>query len=788
MSSDEQYLAALVDESFVGLFPLRDIVAPRIITNAGRDSGEYHEILKQVAPIFRIPINVPTCSSGKLITHSSRNDIRGDTINRVERKNSGAADGVTPDRIITDKVTRDRAGRDRVVRDLTWSPSHVGGGMLLVVAGSSCVCVWEVPNIDKNDISKNKSKSFESSKNCGGNDDKITAPAPRSVSLAPQLLYSFDLCASATAPTISTTSGMPSPFSIRRIEWHTCALPTLVAFSLTSNPVRIELPRRAKDTTVVDLFENQPQCNSKAKVKGEGEVKVKVKVHPYGAVSVSGKQVYAVDVAGCVTVLLDPLNDPQARITSASSSSSSSMLGVGSSREVKAMCVSGDDSVVCVSYSIPTALSPTSLLSSSSSLLSLKSLQSVVGSRPNGGFTHVLAGASLHDALFVPHDRTASAPAQTSKNQRISSDLLSALSITADSDRNTKSRESLSLALKEPLNQALGLPRLSAEAEQTDVNEISWRNEISEGNESSGRNEISGRESNGRSRVDSALDVVSASGPRSMGALESLMSVGTSMNSAGGGMKQESGRSDQNIRWSAGRGVEGQGTGGGGGMGGVRVSRIVELVGSSTPSTLISKSISSLVAKTSSEIVLGDASKGQENVLRGQEEASGGQEATFKGPVVAVCGEVEILWLRHTNADTPPHRSSEGSSGGSTGSDVDASRGGSSGSSDEGGSSAGRVTSGLELTRALSVPLHDPHMARPDLVACHIFCIPSIYSSSSSLSSLLSSSSLNGCLAVASSQSGRILLFSLLIAPDSAPGGCTARPHSQHTLPANQVY
>ena len=246
--------------------------------------------------------------------------------------------------------------------------------------------------------------------------------------------------------------------SIKSIEWHHSAVPTLLAFSTICDPIKIVLPRmkagvevssilcsssqqgRALDTSVQVIgsedLPSLPETTSPVqtgpretapapRVHPFGEAAAAPRVHPFGGASVKSNIVIAVDSIGSVIVLLDPVNDSPKMIKPSCS------LESVRNRRVKAVCLSGDDSVVCIAYSVSSTSTSTSagtafLLSPCKDLLSIKSLHEAIStshhgssSRSSSGFRHILAGTSLRDAIHVPsrtNPGTSSMPIQASSH------------------------------------------------------------------------------------------------------------------------------------------------------------------------------------------------------------------------------------------------------------------------------------------------------------------------------------------------------------------------------------
>ena len=215
--------------------------------------------------------------------------------------------------------------------------------------------------------------------------------------------------------------------SIKSIEWHLGAVPTLVAFSTTCDPIKIVLPRNGADLEVTRILstiskrvessdtstpEVEPgyvhsrQNSSCAVQVGSRSRVIAPRVHSYsfGAASLKSEMVIAVDSIGSLIVLFDPVND------GLKLREPSSYLESERNKRVKAVCLSGDDSVVCIAYSVSSSLADTAkMLAPCRGLLSIENLHEAISATQHGsslrssrGFRHILAGTSLRDAIYVP--------------------------------------------------------------------------------------------------------------------------------------------------------------------------------------------------------------------------------------------------------------------------------------------------------------------------------------------------------------------------------------------------
>lgn len=403
VSSDQCYLAALVDEGYLGIFSFHELCF-----SAAFRSGEPVESLNMIisgtkshcigaAPIFKIPIHASTRSGIK--------------------SSSGRSRISSPDSL----------------RDMCWSPSHVSGGRLLALAGLNCMSIWEVP--------KGRAKGPRLQNGCFKHED-----ADETMVLKPTLLYSCDIVfpgimtplnstysrnasvdtASSlrTIDSANSTGDSKSQFgsqtpSIKSIEWHMSAVPTLIAFSTTCDPIRIVLPRSDAELEITrvlcsssdsltevegsEVVDRPPSSRSATQT---GPKNAAPRVHPFGGASLKSDIVIAVDSIGSLTVLAGPVNDGPKTLES-----SSSLMSV-KNKQVRAVCLSGDDSIVCIAYSLSWKSSGTaSVQTPSKDLLSIESLQEAISashhghgsrSRSSTGFQHALAGTSLRDAIYVP--------------------------------------------------------------------------------------------------------------------------------------------------------------------------------------------------------------------------------------------------------------------------------------------------------------------------------------------------------------------------------------------------
>ena len=411
VSSDQCNLAALVDEGYLGIFSFHELCS-----SAAFRSGEPVESLDVIisgtrshcigaAPIFQIPVHASTRSGIKSSCGGSRIS--------------------SPDSL----------------RDMCWSPSHVSGGRLLALAGLNSVSIWEVP--------KGRAKGPRLQNGCfkhEGEDETMV--------LKPTLLH---ICAivfpgivtplnsayrsNATVDTPShlrtinsanSTGNFKSQFgiqaqapSIKSIEWHMSAVPTLIAFSTTCDPIRIILPRSDAELEVTRVLcsssdssiqvegseDGDRPPSSRSHTQTAGPKNAAPRVHPFGGASLNSDIIIAVNSTGSLTVVAGSVIDGSKTLES-----SSSLMSL-KNKQVRAVCLSGDDSVVCIAYSLSSKSSGTALVQTSrKDMLSIESLQEAISASQHGsrsqsstGFQHALAGTSLRDAIYVP-DRTHSGP------------------------------------------------------------------------------------------------------------------------------------------------------------------------------------------------------------------------------------------------------------------------------------------------------------------------------------------------------------------------------------------
>ena len=214
--------------------------------------------------------------------------------------------------------------------------------------------------------------------------------------------------------------------SIKSIEWHLGAVPTLVAFSTTCDPIKIILPRKGADLEVTRILStiikrvkssdsstpevepghvNSRQNSSCAVDVGSRSRVIAPRVHSFGGASLKSDIVIAVDSIGTVIVLFDSMNGGL-KLREPSSSLESER-----NKRVKAVCLSSDDSVVCIAYSVSSTLVNTAkMLAPCRGLLSIENLHEAISATQHGsslrssrGFRHILAGTSLRDAINVPY-------------------------------------------------------------------------------------------------------------------------------------------------------------------------------------------------------------------------------------------------------------------------------------------------------------------------------------------------------------------------------------------------
>lgn len=231
---------------------------------------------------------------------------------------------------------------------------------------------------------------------------------------------------SSSAENLKSKFSGPAP-SVKSIEWHLGAVPTLVAFSTTCDPIKIVLPRNGADLEVTRILStttarvessdssspeveaghvNSRQNSSCAAQVGSRSrvIAPRVRVHSFGGASQKSEMVIAVDSIGSVTVLFDPVNG------GLKLREPSSYLESERNKRVKAVCLSGDDSVVCIAYSMSSSLADTAkMLATCRGLLSIENLHEAISATQHGsslrssrGFRHILAGTSLRDAIDVP--------------------------------------------------------------------------------------------------------------------------------------------------------------------------------------------------------------------------------------------------------------------------------------------------------------------------------------------------------------------------------------------------
>jgi hypothetical protein len=411
VSSDQCYLAALVDEGYLGIFSFHELCS-----SAAFRSGKPVESLDVIisgtkshcigaAPIFKIPVHATTRSGIKSSCGGSRIS--------------------SPDSL----------------RDMCWSPSHVSGGRLLALAGLNSVSIWEVP--------KGRAKGPRLQNGCIKYKDK-----DETMVLKPTLLHSCAIVFPGiltplnsaygsnvsvempshlrTIDSDSSTGNFKSQFgsqaqapSIKSIEWHMSAVPSLIAFSTTCDPIRIILPRSDAELEVTRVLCSSSDSltqvegsedvdrppSSRSATQTAGPKNAAPRVHPFGGASLKSDIVIAVDSTGSLTVLAGPVSDG-----SKTQESSCSLMSL-KNKQVRAVCLSGDDSIVCIAYSLSSKTSSTaSVQTSRKDMLSIESLQEAISasqhgsrSRSSTGFQHALAGISLRDAIYVP-DRIHSGP------------------------------------------------------------------------------------------------------------------------------------------------------------------------------------------------------------------------------------------------------------------------------------------------------------------------------------------------------------------------------------------
>ena len=413
VSSDQCYLAALVDEGYLGIFSFHELCS-----SAAFRSGKPVESLDVpisgtkshcigAAPIFKIPVHATTRSGIKSSCGGSRIS--------------------SPDSL----------------RDMCWSPSHVSGGRLLALAGLNRVSIWEVP--------KGRAKEPRLQNGCIKYEDE-----DETIVLKPTLLHSCTIVfpgimtplnsaysSNASVDTTShlrnidganSTGNFKSQFgsqaqapSIKSIEWHMSAVPTLIAFSTTCDPIRIILPRSnaelevsrvlcsSSDSSTKKEGPEDADCppSSRSATQTAGPKNAAPRVHPFGGASLKSDIVIAVDSTGSLTVLAGPVNDGPKTLES-----SCSLMSL-KNKQVRAVFLSGDDSFVCIAYSLSSKSSGKALVQTSrKDVLSIESLQEATSasqhghglrSRSSTGFQHALAGTSLRDAIYVP-DRINSGP------------------------------------------------------------------------------------------------------------------------------------------------------------------------------------------------------------------------------------------------------------------------------------------------------------------------------------------------------------------------------------------
>ena len=312
----------------------------------------------------------------------------------------------------------------------------MSGGRLLALAGLNCVSIWEVPNgRAKGPLLQNGCFKYE-------NETMVLKPTLlHSCAIAfPGFVTPLNSTYSRNSP-VDTTSyphdidganstgdfksqfGSQAP-SIKSIEWHMSAVPTLIAFSTTCDPIRIILPRSdaelevtrvlcssSDSLTQVEGSEDVDRPPSSRSATLTGPKNAAHRVHPFGGASLKSGIVIAVDSTGSLTVLAGLVKDGPKTLELTCSLMSLK------NKQVRAVCLSGDDSVVCIAYSLSWQSSGTaSVQTPSKDKLSIESLQEAISasqhgngsrSRSSTGFQHALAGTSLRDAIYVP-DRTRS--------------------------------------------------------------------------------------------------------------------------------------------------------------------------------------------------------------------------------------------------------------------------------------------------------------------------------------------------------------------------------------------
>jgi len=157
------------------------------------------------------------------------------------------------------------AGSDTYVCDVAWSPMHVGKGRHLAVAwsGNGGIAVWEVPG--------------------------ATA-----LGVSPVLLHS-----------VPPTHGL----TLRSVDWHPSALPSLVAWHANGPPAALILPRRGKDAARHTLQPSAPSSSASTSSSS---------LYTIGTVSSAshgGKRVYAVNRhTRHLCIFHDPLRSAPAQV------------------------------------------------------------------------------------------------------------------------------------------------------------------------------------------------------------------------------------------------------------------------------------------------------------------------------------------------------------------------------------------------------------------------------------------------------------------------------------------
>lgn len=226
--------------------------------------------------------------------------------------------------------------------------------------------------------------------------------------------------------------------SIKSIEWHLGAVPTLVAFSTTCNPIKIILPRKGADPEITRILftitkrlkssdsstpevepghVNSRQNSSSAVDVGSRSRVIAPRVHSFGGASLKSDIVIAVDSIGTIIVLSDPMNGGL-KLREPSSSLESER-----NKRVKAVCLSSDDSIIFIAYSVSSTLVDTAkMLAPCRGLLSIENLHEAIsatqhgsGLRSSRGFRHILAGTSLRDAINVPYRKASGTASTTTK-------------------------------------------------------------------------------------------------------------------------------------------------------------------------------------------------------------------------------------------------------------------------------------------------------------------------------------------------------------------------------------